>query len=238
MGQPMIQSLRFENLTFGYDDQHPLFNSLDFDFPMNRTVWLNAESGQGRSSLLQLLGVLRLPQSGRFVINEMNIGEISFEEFLPYRLKIGYGFDFGGLLNNRTVLENMTLPLLYHKLLEPKAAKTRAIEYLEYMGIGKYQDQRPAVVPGGVRKISCMIRALIHHPELLLLDDPSVGMNEATVLKYFDLVRKVKDQGSLQHVFISSFDKKLMGLLSATEVVIDDGKLYLNEPTEKYAVNT
>jgi phospholipid/cholesterol/gamma-HCH transport system ATP-binding protein len=234
----MIQSLRFENVTFGYEDHPPLFSSLDFDFPMNQTVWLNAHSGQGRSSLLQLLGVLRLPQGGRFIMNEMNIGDISFEEFLPYRLKIGYGFDFGGLLNNRTVLENLTLPLLYHKLLEPKAARERAVEYLEFMGIAKYQDQRPAVVPGGVRKISCMLRALIHHPELLLLDDPSVGMNEATVLKYFDLVRKVRDQGCLQHIFISSFDKKMMGLLSATEVVIDDGRLYLNDTMEKYAVNT
>lgn len=242
MTSPLIKTLRFENLTFAYENEAPLFENLSFDFPMERMVWLNAESGQGRSSLLQLLGVLRMPQRGNFFMNDINISELSFEEFLPYRLKIGYGFDFGGLLNNRTVLENLTLPLMYHKILEPKAALERAQNYLEFMSIGKYKDQRPAVVPGGVRKITCMIRALILHPELLLLDDPSVGMSETTVLKFFDLVKTVKEQNALQHIFISSFDKKLMGLLGTTEVVIDDGRLYLNDiassMNEKYVVNS
>jgi phospholipid/cholesterol/gamma-HCH transport system ATP-binding protein len=229
MKETIIQSLKFENVTFSYEESHPLFQNLDFDFPMNKTVWIHAPSGQGRSSLLQLMGVLQLPQGGRYLINDMSVNELSFEEFLPYRLKIGYGFDFGGLLNNRTILENLMLPLTYHKILGFKKAEERAMDYLGFLGLKRYKDQRPAIVPGGVRKLTCMIRSLILHPEILLLDDPSVGMGEETVLKYFDLVRKVRDEGALQHTFISSFDQKLMNLLGATEVIIDEGKLYLNE---------
>lgn len=238
MSKPLIESLRFENLTFAYENSEPLFSHLDFDFPMNRLVWLNAESGQGRSSLLQLLGALRFPESGHFCLNDMKVTEMSFEEFLPYRLKIGYGFDFGGLLNNKSIFENLTLPLMYHKILSPEKAAERASDYLNFMGIAKYKDQRPAVVPGGVRKITCMVRALVQHPDVLLLDDPSVGMNEATFLRYFDLIKEIKNENALQHIFVSSFDKKLMGLLGATEVVVDDGRLYLNDSQEKYAVNT
>lgn len=229
MSETIIQSLKFENLSFSYEDANALFQNLDFEFPMNKTVWIHAPSGQGRSSLLQLMAVLQMPQRGRYLINDMNVSDMSFEEFLPYRLKIGYGFDFGGLLNNRTIIENLILPITYHKILGYKKAEERALDYLGYLGLKKYKDQRPAIVPGGVRKLTCMIRALILHPELLLLDDPSVGMSEDAVLKYFDLVKKVKDENALQHVFISSFDQKLMNLLGATEVVIDDGKLYLNE---------
>ncbi len=238
MPAPKIESLRFENLTFAYENSPPLFTNLDFDFPMNRLVWLNAESGQGRSSLLQLLGVLQFPESGNFYLNEMKVSDMSFEEFLPYRLKIGYGFDFGGLLNNKTIFENLTLPLMYHKILDAKESAERVNKYLNFMGISKYKDQRPAVVPGGVRKITCMVRALVQHPDVLLLDDPSVGMNEATFLRYFDLIKEIQNEKALQHIFVSSFDKKLMGLLGATEVVVDDGRLYLNDSQEKYAVNT
>jgi len=238
MATPKIESLRFEGLTFSYENSAPIFQGLDFEFPMNRLVWFNAESGQGRSSLLQLLGALRFPDSGFVCLNDMKVSDMSFEEFLPYRLKIGYSFDFGGLLNNKTIFENLTLPLMYHKILDIESANKRVLEYLKFLAIDKYKDQRPAVVPGGVRKITCMLRALILHPDVLLLDDPSVGMNESTFLRYFDLIKKIQSEGALRHIFVSSFDKKLMGLLGSTEVVIDDGRLYLNESQEKYAVNT
>lgn len=238
MSEPLIHHLKFQNLSYGYEGSPLLFENVDFDFPMFETVWIQAPGGQGRSSLLQILAGLLEPTRGKYFINDLDVGDMTFEEFLPYRLKIGYGFDFGGLLNNRTVLENLTLPLLYHKITGPHEAEERAMEYLTYLGIHKYKDQRPAVVPGGVRKLTCMIRALVMHPEVLLLDDPSVGMNEETVLKYFDLVTKIKAANALQHVFVSSYDSKLARSLSAREVVINDHKLYLNEYEGKWAANT
>lgn len=238
MSEPLIKSLQFKNLSFQYDASHVILDAVDFEFPMFKTVWFHAPSGHGRSSLLQILGALLEPSQGQYLINDLDLNETTFEEFLPYRLKIGYGFDFGGLLNNRTILENLTLPLMYHKILPPHQAEERALEYLGFMGLKRYKDARPAVVPGGVRKLTCMIRALILHPEVLLLDDPSVGMNEDAVLKFFDLVRKVKEKGALQHVFISSFDAKLMGCLGASEVLISDAKLYLNDMDANWAVNS
>lgn len=238
MSEPLIKSLQFKNLSFQYDPAVLILDQVDFDFPMFKTVWFHAPSGHGRSSLLQLIGGLIEPSKGHYFINDMDLQETTFEEFLPYRLKIGYGFDFGGLLNNRTILENLTLPLVYHKILSPDKAEARALEYLGFMGLKRYKDARPAVVPGGVRKLTCMIRSLILHPEVLLLDDPSVGMNEEAVLKFFDLVRRVKEENALQHVFISSFDTKLMGYLGASEILISESKLYLNEMNANWAVNS
>lgn len=237
MKQPEIQALRFQNMSYGYEGSALLFEGTNFEFPMFQTVWIHAPGGHGRSSLLQIMAGLLGPTNGKYFLNDIDVGEMTFEEFLPYRLKIGYGFDFGGLLNNKTVLENLTLPLLYHKILSYDEAKVRACEYLGFLGLLRYKDQRPAVVPGGVRKLTCMIRALILHPEVLLLDDPSVGMNEETVLKYFDLVRMVKERDALQHVFISSFDSKLLNMLGAKEVIISENKLYLNELETKFVVN-
>ncbi|MEZ0393281.1 MAG: ATP-binding cassette domain-containing protein [Pseudobdellovibrionaceae bacterium] len=223
-----IQSLKFENLQFGFEGQDPLFEQVDFSFPMNDIVWVKASSGAGRSSLLQLLAGLLNPLKGNYLINDQNVAEMSFEEFLPYRLAIGYGFDFGGVIHNRTLLENVSLPLAYHKICSPEEAQERAEHYFEILGASKVKDKRPSLVPGGMRKLTCLIRALIMEPQVLLLDDPSVGIGQETSLKYFDCIQELRKAGKAQHVFVSSFDEQLMNCLPHREIFLDCGQIYLD----------
>lgn len=224
-----IKSLKFEGLEFGYPEQDLIFNNVDFDFPVNELVWIKASYGTGRSTLLQLLAGLQQSSKGKYLINDENVSEMSFEEFLPYRMNIGYGFDFGGLINNRTLLENLTLPLEYHKICTRKQAEDRVKEYFDVLGASKFLNQRPSNVPGGMRKLSCLVRAMVTHPQMLLLDDPSVGVGQDTLLKYFDLIYKLRKEGLCQHIFISSYDDKFMGLLEHKEIFIDCGQIYSHE---------
>lgn len=225
-----IDSLKIENLHFSFDDGAKLFEGAHFDFPIDQIVWVQGESGSGRSTLLQILAGLLIPQQGNYLINGQSVTDMSFEEFLPYRLNIGYGFDLGGLIHNRTLEENLTLPLLYHEMLTPDEASQRALMYMEELGISKYQKQRPSAVPGGVRKMICLIRSLIMHPQVLLLDDPSVGLGQETALRFFDLVDDLRKQGELRHVFLSSFDDKLMSVVNPNSIVIDNGLLHHFDP--------
>lgn len=221
-----IQNMKFEGLVFGYEGQDLIFDRVDFDFPTGEIVWVKASSGAGRSSLLQLMAGLLVPNQGKYLINDQNVCDMSFEEFLPYRMQIGYGFDFGGLINNRTLIENVTLPLEYHKVVGHKEAVERATDYFQKMNIMKFKDQRPALVPGGVRKMVCLIRAMATYPQVLLLDDPSVGLGQDAILKFFDCIQDLRKQGLAQHVFISSFDEKLMSCLPHKEIFIDCGQIY------------
>ncbi len=221
-----IKHIKFEGLVFGYENQDLLLDHVDFDFPEGKMIWVKAASGAGRSSLLQLMAGLQSPQQGKYLINDVNMSDMSFEEFLPYRLEIGYGFDLGGLINNRTLIENVILPLVYHKILSFREAEARGLEYFEKLNVSKYKDQRPAFVPGGIRKLTCLIRALVTHPQILLLDDPSVGLGQDTILKYFDCVQELRAMGRAQHVLVSSFDDKLMSCLPHTEIFLDGGQIY------------
>jgi phospholipid/cholesterol/gamma-HCH transport system ATP-binding protein len=233
-----IQSIKFEGLVYGHEGQDPLFDKVDFEFPMNEMIWIKANSGSGRSTLLQLMAGIQAPTFGKYLINEHNVTDMSFEEFLPYRLSIGYGFDFGGLINNRTLLENVTLPLTYHKMLSQEEANERGKYYFEKLGAAKFMDKRPSIVPGGVRKLTCLIRALVTEPQVLLLDDPSVGVGQETILKYFDCIEDLRKKDKCQHVFVSSFDEKLMSCLGHQEIFIDCGQIYSEIQTEdKKVVN-
>lgn len=221
-----IERLRFENLTFHFDGQENLFEKVDFEFPMDKLVWVKADHGRGRSTLLQIMAALQMPTQGSYWINDLNVGEMSFEEFLPYRLAIGYGFDTGGLIHNRTLFENLMLPLTYHKVLSNKDAAGRVSHYLKEFGLWKYKDQRPSFIPGGSRKLTCMLRSIIHHPQMLLLDDPTVGLSQETALKFFDAIQHLRDQKILRHVFVNSFDQKFMGLLECQPIHIESAQLH------------
>lgn len=232
-----IESLKFESLEFGFEGQDPIFVSVDFSFPMNQTVWVKAHSGTGRSSLLQILAGVQVPNKGKYLINDHDVTEMSFEEFLPWRLNIGYGFDFGGLINNRTLKENCLLPLLYHKICTESEANERVESLFSKLDATKFLNQRPALVPGGIRKLTCLMRSVITEPDLLLLDDPTVGLSQEVALKFFDHIQELRNKKRARHVFISSFDEKIMNLIPHTEIFIDEGLIHSEVGSDKKVVH-
>lgn len=224
-----IESFKFEGVSFTHEGQDPVLMNAEFEFPMNQTIWIKADEGAGKSSLLQILAGLQLPQSGKFLINGENVMDMTFEEFLPYRMQIGYAFDYGGLINNKTLFENLMLPLLYHKILPPDQAAERVNEMIKHFDIGKYANERPAHVPGRVRKLTCLMRPLVLKPQVLLADDSSVGLGQDSVYAFVEYIDKLRQEGSLKHVFMTSYDEKFMSLFDYQIVHLDDGQLYFQE---------
>lgn len=231
-----FESLKFEGVTFVHEGQEPVLKNVDFDFPMGEICWVKGDEGSGKSSLLQILAGLQIPQSGRYLINGENVVDMSFEEFLPYRLKIGYSFDYGGLINNRTLADNLTLPLLYHKVCSPQEAKERVQELCQVFELEKYAKERPAHVPGRVRKLTILARSLVMNPEVLLLDDPSVGLGIDSVYAFVDHVHKLRKQGHLKHLFVSSYDEKFMNLFEYQIVHVDEGNVYFQDVAKEKRV--
>ncbi len=221
-----IEKIRFENICFAHEGSDPVLKNVDFDFPEKEVCWIQSEEGQGKSTLLQVLAGLQMPQIGQYLINDANIRDMTFEEFLPYRLKIGYSFDYGGLLSNLSLRDNLLLPLRYHKLLEPQESAKRVDALIERFEFSKNAKERPAHVPGRLRKLTCLVRALVHHPDLLLMDDPSVGLGAETAEIFTQLIQDMRLQGSLSHVMIVSYDEKFMRNLKPRILHLDQGQLY------------
>lgn len=228
-----ITEIRFENLSFQHEGSDPTLHQVDFEFPTRQIVWVKSDEGAGKSTLLQILAGLAVPQHGAYLLNQMNVAEMSFEEFLPYRLKIGYSFDYGGLISNRTIADNISLPILYHKISSPNEAKEKVEFYLNKFELFKFKDDRPAHVPGRVRKVACLIRALILDPQILLLDDPSVGLGQDTANLFADTVSELHMKKGLKHVFISSYDDKFMSSFSSKIIHLAEGNLYHANPDEE-----
>ena len=151
----LVKSLHFEKLTFHYEGQEPLLKNVDFEFPISKrgaqdnaaacraldkrgtassqtgVVVIRGAQGAGSSTVMQILAGLQTPTLGSYLINGVPVENMSFEEFLPFRLRMGYGFDTGGLLSNRTLFENLVLPLNYHKICSPQEAERRVLALME-----------------------------------------------------------------------------------------------------------
>jgi ABC-type ATPase involved in cell division len=233
--EKIIHRMSFENLSFSHDKKHVLFENVNFDFPLNEFVWLRAPSGHGRSSLLLMLAALQMPEQGRYWINDSNVAEMSFEEFLPYRLRIGFGFDMGGLIYNRTLFDNIMLPLSYHNRIPYGEARDRVNHLFKYFEIERHRDLRPSFVSGGLRKLACVIRAIAIYPELLLLDDPSVGLGHEHSLKLSRLLNDLKNQGLIHHIYMSSYDEKFISEFPHRTVEISKTALTSREDNKAVA---
>lgn len=236
-GLPHIDSLSFQGVSFKHEGQDPTLTNADFEFQQG-AYWLKSTEGAGKSTVLQLIAGLLLPSSGSYLMNGQDVTAMSFEEFLPYRLRIGLTFDYGGLISNQTIQDNLLLPLVYHRLVPEDDARARVDKMIQRFEMDKYRKERPAHVPGRVRKLAVILRGLITYPELLLLDDPSVGLGEATAQNFADLVNELRAKKVVRFVVSSSYDEKFMRLLSPDILHLDQGLLY-HQPIEqeKKAVN-
>lgn len=173
-----IDRLELIEAAVGYEDGQTILKEQNLELKIGDSYWVTGTAGCGKSTLLRMLAGLLMPTKGQYYVNHDLASEMSFEEFMPYRLNIGYSFDLGGLMNNRTLFDNLMLPLLYHKACHYTVAEKRVNELLEIFHVERYRNERPASVPGAVRKASCVARAFVMEPEVLLLDEPTTGLTE------------------------------------------------------------
>jgi ABC-type multidrug transport system ATPase subunit len=229
-----IERLEFEGLTFGYEADAPLLKDADFDFPMNKIVRV---TGDGKSTLLKILCGLLEPVAGAYRIDGRAVSDMSFEDLVPLRLSMGYGFDYGGLLANKTLEENVRLPLDYHGICDAEETDARIGHWFARFDLEAVRSARPSTVSPSRRKAACLVRALIHRPRLLLLDEPVVGLSREAASALVAALEEARARGDLSHAFIVTSDDRLVeaGLFEA-EIALANRRIELRaEGEERHA---
>jgi len=202
-----------------------VFQEMSFNFPTDENILIEGSMGSGRSSLLKLLAGLVIPTRGSYFINDCDFAQMSFEEFLPYRLYIGYAFDYGGLLANRTLRDNLLIPLLYHNQMKSSEAEARVKGMLDVFKITGHENQRPASVSGAMRKATVVARSFILHPEMLILDDPFVGLDDEQGKNIVELIGVHRRQYGLRHVFYTTRYERFVKMLGGRSIVLANSKI-------------
>ena len=165
-------------------------SGLSFSLPHGRCLALLGPSGCGKTTLLRLLMGLEQPSAGELLIDP------------ALSAQMAYVFQEPRLVPWRTALENVLLPLELQRK-GTNAARTRAVELLQQLGLGERLDHFPRELSGGMQMRTALARALITAPKLLLLDEPFAALDERTRFRLQDLLLELKRTLSLQFVFVT-----------------------------------
>jgi ABC-type transporter Mla maintaining outer membrane lipid asymmetry ATPase subunit MlaF len=206
----VLETLAFEKLSLRDENGKAVLQRVDFRFPDEGILWVRASSGGGKSALLRLLVGLLDPSEGRYLLCGRDVAGMSFEELAPFRRRMGYSFEFGGLLSNRTVRQNLMLPFSYHRSLSAEDADARVQDFLRRFSLESVAEARPAQASGGLRKAACVARALIVDPEMLMLDHPTAGMDDRNKRALTEAILDGRARGTLRRALIVTEDAAFM----------------------------
>lgn len=180
--------------TIGEEEQVVL-NHIDFSVNKGEFVSILGPSGSGKSTMMNIIGCLDVPTSGKYVLNGKEIADMDQVELAHIRNKeIGFIFQSFQLLKRNTILENVELPLIYAKL-PRKERRERAVAMLERMGLGNKLDFYPNQLSGGQQQRVAISRAVVTQPSILLADEPTGALDQKTGAQVMELFQELNEEG-------------------------------------------
>lgn len=185
---------------------HALSN-FDLKIEKGESVFITGPSGSGKTTLFRLVSAFDRPSSGAISIAGFNINEITEKDIPYFRRNIGVVFQDFRLLKDRTVFENVALPLEI-KSEKPTVIKQKVNEMLDVVGLTFKRGQFPEQLSGGEQQRVAIARALIHQPGVLIADEPTGNLDEELSLGIMELLDKVNAQGTT--VLIATHDMDLV----------------------------
>lgn len=214
MKRERVTKFEVRGLTQKFDD-FTLFENIDLDIQPGKMIAIMGAPGCGKSVFLKILTGLVDPSSGSVNYNDKDICKISFENSVSLRLSTAICFENGGLLMNKTLEDNLKLSLLYHDQWRSDRSKSLFDGLVRDFKLKDYLHLRPAQVSAGVRKIAGLVRSFLLNPQIIFLDEPSLGIGpEATLMlkKWINIFRQEHED---KVVFIATQDIALAKLLNA-----------------------
>lgn len=168
---------------------------IDLEIHDGEWLALTGPSGSGKSTLLQILGLLDRPTAGRYILAGEEVAHLEEEERAQRRgLRIGFVFQAFHLVPHLTLVENVSLPLMYAGI-DRVERQRRATATLEGVGLGHRRTHRPDELSGGEQQRAALARAIVHEPELLLADEPTGNLDEASTERVLSLLRSIHTSG-------------------------------------------
>jgi lipoprotein-releasing system ATP-binding protein len=223
----MNEALRLEGIEKGYHLGRPneirVLNGIDLTVAPGELCALVAPSGAGKSTLLHIAGLLDTPDAGRVLVAGDDLtGRGDRARTLARRRRIGFVYQFHHLLPEFTAAENVVLPQLADGVAQG-AARARAEELLDRVGLAHRIDHRPAEMSGGEQQRVAFCRALANAPALLLADEPTGNLDPATSDRVFGaLIALVRETG--MGALIATHNLELAGRMDRV-LRLDGGRL-------------
>ena len=215
------------NVTKKYGEGEGLtyaLNDVSLSIRRGEFVTIIGESGSGKSTLLNMLGAIDFPSNGKIIVNGKDITKFKEKELTQYRKnEVGFVYQFFYLVTDITALQNVMLVHGYKH-------KEQAEKLLDKVGLLEKKDKFPRQLSGGQQQRVAIARALNKEGDLLLLDEPTGALDEASGIKILELIQTIHDEGK---TIILVTHTKEIGLISDRIIKMKDGKIVSDQINER-----
>jgi phospholipid/cholesterol/gamma-HCH transport system ATP-binding protein len=184
-------AITFEDVWVGFDEGQVL-RGVTFQVQERETLILLGETGTGKTLTLKMAAGLLTPNSGSVVVLGNEISEMSEEELLPFRRKIGFVFQEGALFDSMSVADNVAYRLHEDRVPEEEI-ESRVLEVLRFVELEHTLDLFPSELSGGMKRRVSIARALINRPPIVLYDSPTAGLDPVTSQTIITLILRLRD---------------------------------------------
>jgi len=198
--------ISFRSVYFAYPGAEDYaLEDVSFDLPEGGILIVLGGSGSGKSTILKLILGLIKPESGSIVVDEEEITHMNEPELMEERAKMGMVFQEGALFDSLTVAENVAFRLSEQERWKGKEEKIerRVRDVLGFVGLEEFADRMPSELSGGQRRRVAVARGMAHHPQLMLYDEPTTGLDPIIAGTICDLIVKLRDLEGVSSILVT-----------------------------------
>lgn len=214
--------IRFEHVTKSYPESGNAISDLSFGLEAGEMAFLTGHSGAGKSTLLRLIGLLERPTRGQVMVNGRNLGSLPKRKIPHHRREVGMIFQDHRLLADRTVFDNVALPMVVAGM-GHKEISRRVRAALDQVGLLRKEKAYPITLSGGEQQRVGIARAVVARPPLLLADEPTGNLDPELSREIMGLFERFNQVGVT--LLVASHDLALIASLPYRTFTLNAGKL-------------
>lgn len=220
----VLLELKNIHKTFGTNHIH---RGISLQLKKGESLGLLGGSGAGKSALLRSIIGLERIDHGEIIFQNQRIDHLDENELIPFRIRISYSFQSGALFDSINVFDNISYPLFEHTKLTYQEVKTKVADMLSLIDLPGKENIMPSDLSGGMQKRVGMARAMILHPDIILYDEPTAGLDPANTLNVISLMEKLKKSGHASIFVTHDIPSAIM--LCDRIVVLHAGNIIFND---------
>src|SRR6202030_983530 len=204
-----------------------VLDGVTLDFPSGEITTIVGPSGSGKTVLLKHLNLLLRPDSGTIVIDRIEVTKLGGRGIDAVREKFGMLFQAGAVFDSMPIFDNVAFPLVEKTRLGRDEIAKQVRETLHAVGLEGMEDKFPSQLSGGMQKRAALARALVHRPKILMLDEPTTGLDPSQTGAIHELIRQTQKNFELTVVMVSH-DVPAVFEVSDRIAFLHQGKTRLN----------
>lgn len=214
--------IEFKQVSKRYVSGFDALNQVNFSLASGELAFLTGHSGAGKSTMFKLIALIDKPTAGEIIVDGKKLSQFKRRDIAPYRAGLGLLFQQPYLLNDRSVFDNVALPLIIQGT-SPLEIKKRVSGALEMVGLKDKGVSFPEFLSGGEQQRVGIARAIVHKPKLILADEPTGNLDPTMAADVMNLFSEMSRDG--MSILIATHDLPLIASMKHRIMVLKKGRL-------------